>query len=238
VLRDYWALLGFGWRFAATGSSDSHRIQFHWAGYPRTMVTVDPDATPDKEARPVDPLTVVANVKKGHAVVTSGPIIEFVLAGAQDIPSAPDRFDLALMLKSLHHVPGPLMGTALREARRVLKPGGSLYVSEPVFAGALNEVIRLFHDEQAVRQAAQDALRAALQAGDWELVAHTCFDTPVAFRDFADFEQRIVHATFADHRLDEATRAQVRRAFEAHLGPGGARFLRPMRVHLLRKPLA
>ena len=82
VLRDYWALLNFGWRFTATGSSDSHRIQFHWAGYPRTMVTVDPHPTAEGEARPVDPLTVVANIKRGHATVTSGPIIEFELGGA------------------------------------------------------------------------------------------------------------------------------------------------------------
>jgi hypothetical protein len=83
VLHDYWALLDFGWRFAATGSSDSHRIQFHWAGYPRTMVTVDPDTTTDKETKSVDPLTVVANIKKGHAVVSSGPIIELVLGSAR-----------------------------------------------------------------------------------------------------------------------------------------------------------
>lgn len=85
VLRDYWALLGYGWRYAATGSSDSHRIQFHWAGYPRTMVMVDPAAAAagvDPEDKVVDPLVVVANVKKGHAVVTSGPIIELDLGGS------------------------------------------------------------------------------------------------------------------------------------------------------------
>jgi hypothetical protein len=82
VLRDYWALLDFGWRLTATGSSDSHRIQFHWAGYPRTMVTVDPRATLETEGRPVDPLAVVANIRKGHAVVTSGPLIELEVAGA------------------------------------------------------------------------------------------------------------------------------------------------------------
>jgi hypothetical protein len=82
VLRDYWALLDYGWRYTATGSSDSHRIQFRWAGYPRTMVTVDPHATVDDDSKVVDPLVVVANVKKGHATVTSGPIIEFDLAGA------------------------------------------------------------------------------------------------------------------------------------------------------------
>jgi hypothetical protein len=82
VLRDYWGLLDYGWRYTATGSSDSHRIQFRWAGYPRTMVTVDPHATADEEGKPVDPLVVVANIKKGHATVTSGPIIELQLAGA------------------------------------------------------------------------------------------------------------------------------------------------------------
>jgi hypothetical protein len=81
LLRDYWALLNFGWRYTATGSSDSHRIQFHWAGYPRTMVTVDPHPPEDANDATVDPLAVVANIKKGHATVTSGPVIELELGG-------------------------------------------------------------------------------------------------------------------------------------------------------------
>jgi hypothetical protein len=81
VLHDYWGLLDYGWHFTATGSSDSHRIQFRWAGYPRTMVTVDPHATEDDDGKAVDPLVVVANIKKGHATVTSGPIIELDLGG-------------------------------------------------------------------------------------------------------------------------------------------------------------
>ncbi|HLK39521.1 MAG TPA: CehA/McbA family metallohydrolase, partial [Polyangiaceae bacterium] len=81
VLHDYWALLDYGWRYTATGSSDSHRIQFHWAGYPRTLVTVDPRATLDND-KPVDALTVVANIRKGHATVTNGPIIELQIGGA------------------------------------------------------------------------------------------------------------------------------------------------------------
>jgi hypothetical protein len=80
VLRDYWALLDFGWRYTATGSSDSHRIQFHWAGYPRSMVTIDPTATTEPD-KPVDPLAVVAQIKKGHIVVTTGPIVELELGG-------------------------------------------------------------------------------------------------------------------------------------------------------------
>jgi len=81
VLRDYFALLNQGHRYVATGSSDSHRIQYQWAGYPRTMVTVGEEAAGDKGA-PVDPQAVVAALKKGHATVTSGPIIELEVAGS------------------------------------------------------------------------------------------------------------------------------------------------------------
>ncbi len=53
------------------------------------------------------------------------------------------------------------MDAALAEIARVLVPGGWLYVSEPVFAGPFNELMRLFHDEQAVRAAALAALARA-----------------------------------------------------------------------------
>jgi hypothetical protein len=82
VLHDYFALLNQGHRYIATGSSDSHRIQYQWAGYPRTMVAVGEEAGGDK-ARPVDPLAVVAALKKGHAIVTSGPVLEIDVAGGR-----------------------------------------------------------------------------------------------------------------------------------------------------------
>lgn len=80
VLRDYWALLNAGYHHAATGSSDAHRIQFHWAGYPRTMALVD--GAPDKGVEGVSQSAIVAAIKKGHSTVTSGPIIELEIGGA------------------------------------------------------------------------------------------------------------------------------------------------------------
>ncbi len=74
------------------------------------------------------------------------------------------EFDLALMHKSLHHVPLTAMDQALAEVARVLRPGGYLYVSEPVYAGPLNEIVRLYNDEGVVRAAAQAALDRALSA--------------------------------------------------------------------------
>lgn len=168
--------------------------------------------------------------------VTDLPNVEFGLAGAQDIPAADDSFDIALMFKSLHHVPGELLAPALREIRRVLRPGGLLYVSEPVFAGAFNEIIRLFHDEERVRAAAFAALRGAVLAGEFELVEEVFFNAPTRFRDFAEFERLIIGATHTRHQLTATVHAEVRARFARHETPDGARFETPMRVDLLRKP--
>ncbi|HZW14246.1 MAG TPA: class I SAM-dependent methyltransferase [Noviherbaspirillum sp.] len=161
--------------------------------------------------------------------------LRFVAAGAEAIPCPDAEFDLALMLKSLHHVPIAAMASALDEVARVLKPGGHLYVSEPIYDGALNEVIRLFNDEGVVRAAAQAAVDAALTTGKWEQVAERRFDMPVSYKDFAEFEQRMMRPTYADHKLDETKIAAVAKAFAPHCGPDGAHFTRPMHVRLLRR---
>jgi SAM-dependent methyltransferase len=175
--------------------------------------------------------------ERQHAKNLAAPLggLSFVAAGAQAIPFPDASFDLALMLKSLHHVPLSLLGQALGEVARVLRVGGHLYVSEPVYAGALNAVIRLFNDEGVVRAAAQAALDKALLTGAWAQVAERRFEMPVRFGDFGEFEQRMMRPTYADHRIDEAKLAEVRAAFQPHCGVDGARFTRPMHVRVLRK---
>lgn len=161
--------------------------------------------------------------------------LTFIRAGAQAVPFADRSFDLALMLKSLHHVPLDLLDQSLAEVHRVLRPEGLLYVSEPVFAGALNEVMRLFHDEEVVRAEALTAVRKAVASGKWEQVGEVHFEMPAHYRDFAEFEQRMIAVTFVEHKLDTATLAAMRERFEPHMTASGAHFVRPMRVNLLRR---
>jgi ubiquinone/menaquinone biosynthesis C-methylase UbiE len=175
--------------------------------------------------------------KRQHAKNLAAPQdrLQFVAAGAQAIPFGDAEFDLAVMLKSLHHVPLALLDQSLNEIARVLRPGGHLYVSEPVYAGALNELIRHFNDEGIVRVAAQAALDQALKSGKWEQVAQRRFDMPVHFRDFDEFEQRMMRPTYADHQLNDPIIATVREAFAPHCTDAGAQFTRPMHVRLLKR---
>jgi SAM-dependent methyltransferase len=171
-----------------------------------------------------------------HQQITDLDNVTFRLAGAEDIPAADDSFDAVFMFKSLHHVPLDLMAKSFDEIARVLKPGGYAYISEPVFAGDFNEILRLFHDEQRVREAAFSAVKHAVGSGQFLLADEIFFNSPMVFEDFAAFEERIIGATHTDHQLSADIYAQVRARFERHMGEGGAHFQMPIRVDLLQKP--
>jgi predicted metal-dependent phosphoesterase TrpH len=88
VMRDWFTLLSAGHRMVATGSSDSHSIQYQWAGYPRTMV-----ALPERPG-PLDVAALVLSLRQGHAQATSGPIIELEVAGGRpgdEVEASADR---------------------------------------------------------------------------------------------------------------------------------------------------
>jgi ubiquinone/menaquinone biosynthesis C-methylase UbiE len=162
----------------------------------------------------------------------------FGYGGAEDIPCDDATFDGVVMLKSLHHVPLENLDRALEEVRRVLKPGGWAYISEPVFAGPLNEIIRLFHDEQAVRAAAYEAIQRARAAGVLEEVAEHAFEMPAKYASYDDFHAKHVDKTHSEVDYPPAVAAEVRKRLESHMTAGAAKFMRPMRVNLLRRRAA
>ena len=170
--------------------------------------------------------------------ITDLPNVTFELSGAQHIPLTDESVDVVFMFKSLHHVPWDLMETSMREIRRVLKPAGFAYISEPVYAGEFNEILRLFNDEKRVRAAAFATLKKAVDDGLFELVEQIFFNSPRQYESFAEFENHTINATHSDHRLDETLHALVKQQFEQHIGDDGAHFLNPIRVDLLQRPLA
>jgi hypothetical protein len=86
-LSDWFALLNHGRRYTATGSSDSHRLIYQWAGYPRTYVQVRDDRP---EATTVEELT--SALKSGRALVTTGPfvVVRANGGGPGDLAPAPE----------------------------------------------------------------------------------------------------------------------------------------------------
>jgi SAM-dependent methyltransferase len=166
---------------------------------------------------------------------TDLPKVQFALGAAEAIPAANASFDIVMMFKSLHHVPLEKLDQALTEIHRVLKPGGLAYISEPIFAGEYNEILRLFHDESIVRQAAFAAVERAVTAGLFGLIEQNFFLSPLRYRDFAQFEDNVIKVSHTQHQLTDELQAEIRAKFNAHMTMDGARFLAPIRVDLLRK---
>jgi len=170
-------------------------------------------------AAEVDRLQHAANV-----AAAAPPNMRFAEFGAEAITLDSATVDVVMMFKSLHHVPTAMLDDALGEIARVLRPGGRAYISEPIFAGPHNEMIRIFNDEQAVRQAA------------FELEAEVFFLVPVKYKDFADFAARHFEVTHSVRRVTDAQRQAVERLFDSHRRDDGVKLTQRMRVDSLRKP--
>ena len=165
------------------------------------------------------------------------PSVDFRYGGAQDIALSDNSVDAVIMLKSLHHVPTQDMAQALGEINRVLRPEGLAYISEPVYAGDFNDIMRLFHDEKTVRIAAFDAVLRSVEQGQFLLQEEIHFVSITRFEGFEEFEHRILGATHSEFQIDDDLHSQIKRRFMPFIGTDGvAEFLTPLRVDLLRKP--
>lgn len=198
----------------------------------KTLAIARSNAVASISAMEVDEIQHARNL----ALVDLPGNIKFFRGSAEDIPAPDASFDIVMMFKSLHHVPLESMSKALAEIRRVLRPGGLAYLSEPVFAGEFNEIMRLFNDEQTVRAAAFAAVEQAVRDGVFELVCQKFFNTPGHFDSFAQFDERMLQVTHTRLDLSPALYATVRERFMQHMTPQGADFRNPIRVDLLRKP--
>jgi ubiquinone/menaquinone biosynthesis C-methylase UbiE len=81
-----------------------------------------------------------AMIDRALANAADIPNVEFVTGDAENIPYENDVFDAVMCSSSFHHYPRPVK--ALTEFRRVLKPGGRVYLLDTCRDGAL--LVRLY----------------------------------------------------------------------------------------------
>jgi SAM-dependent methyltransferase len=173
----------------------------------------------------------------GTGTGTSTGSERYLVGRAQALPLEDGSVDVAVFMRTLHHVPPPDLEGALRETRRVLRPGGVAYVAEPLSEGDYYALASMVEDELEARQAAQVALIDAALAG-LELTATVEYDVQVRIADLAALRKRMVsvnphRAEIFDAR-EAAIAAALGRLGEPGERPGERRFLAPMRADVLR----
>ena len=189
----------------------------------------------DGGAKRVTGIEVDAAQHEKNASAPRPANVDFRLCGAEALDLSDASIDVVTMFKSLHHVPAQLMARAFSEIRRVLMPGGRLYISEPAYDGPFNDVMRIFHDEGVVRAQATVAIASALKDRLFLRERQVMFYQRIGFANFDEFRRRMMHVTHTDHRFNPELVARIEEAYAAHQSPLGAHFIRPMRVDVLVK---
>jgi SAM-dependent methyltransferase len=182
------------------------------AAHGHTVTGIDPDADAVSRAR------------------ESVPDARFEQATAEALPFADASLDAAVFLNALHHVPVPLMRQALAEVRRVLRPGGTLIVVEPLAEGSFFEVMRPVEDETAIRREALVALRADMAAGNWTERAEQSYDRFTDFASVDGFIDYLVAVDPARRAIAEALRKELDALLKERATPAenGFRLTQPM----------
>ncbi len=162
--------------------------------------------------------------------------ITFKQSGAQEIPCDDNSIDMIFMFKSFHHIPKELMSQALDEIKRVLKPNGLAYISEPLFMGEQNYLISLFHDEEVVRQDAFDAVKTCVDEGKMKLFKEIFFNSEISYSNFADFEKKQMNLTYNDDSIDNTLYNKIKEEYlKLANNDESSYFLKPFRVDILQK---
>jgi len=176
-----------------------------------------------------------AQLAKAHEQKPVGDEIYYE-GRAEALPFDDQSIDLVVFFNSLHHVAIDAMDQALSEAARVLKPGGHVYVCEPVAEGPHFEAMKPVHDETVVRAKAYAAVQNAAAHGLVQDAEFT-YQHPARHTNFAQFKERMLRIN--PHRTDDfATLEATLEASFDRLGVAdgdGFVFDQPMRVDLLSK---
>jgi SAM-dependent methyltransferase len=161
----------------------------------------------------------------------------YLIGRAQALPLADASVDLAIFMRTLHHVPPPDLRRALSEARRVLRPGGAVYVAEPLTEGDYFALTSLVEDELEVREAAQGALAEAALAG-LDRVDTVEYDVQLCLSGVPALRSRTVSVDPERAEVFDAREAEIAQAFgrlgESGEEPGQRCFRQPMRADVLR----
>jgi len=91
------------------------------------------------------------------AATQHDPEGRYLQGGAERLPLDDQSLDVAVLLKSLHHVPDP--HAAFPELHRVVKH--QVFIAEPLAEGDFFELLRPVDDETEVRRVAQEAIASA-----------------------------------------------------------------------------
>jgi ubiquinone/menaquinone biosynthesis C-methylase UbiE len=168
-----------------------------------------------------NPIGIEVSEAAVERALAKDPGNRYLLGSAEAIPLPDASVDVAVMMRSLHHVPDP--NSAFPELRRVTRD--LVYIAEPLPTGDLFELIKSVDDETEVRAKAQ---RAIADATGFERVSTIEYDVTISIATFEALRDRVLAADPERAAHFTTLEADLRTRFT----PGD--YTVPMRADLLR----
>jgi len=160
----------------------------------------------------------------------------YLCALGEALPLTEACLDALVYFNALHHVPVAVQSAALEEAARVLRPGGLVYVQEPLAEGDYFELVRPVEDETEVRARAYGALKAGAD-GKLSETEEFRYRAPFRVKSVEAFLSGLIAVDPARRPAVEAAEKSLRQGFlaAAEQRDGAFWFEIPSRLNLLRR---
>ena len=155
----------------------------------------------------------------------------------ENLPFRDSWFDATVFFNSIHHIPEDSMETSISEAISVTKPGGLVYVAEPLAEGACFELDSPVEDETVVRAQAQQCLNKAIRSDSkFSEDAEERYEVYFDYQNFEEYKDEMLRFDQNRKPLFENLEGLMRSRFQ-ELGKTidqGVRFYQPMLARCFR----
>ena len=184
---------------------------------------------------------VVTGIDTAEMIVKANDIKragnETYLSGkAEKLPFEDNFADIITFFASLHHVPEGMINQALREAQRVIKPGGLVFCLEPVGEkGSYFELIRLLEDERDIQAMVYKAIKRANSLNLFNQEEYRVYFER-SYEDFIKLNEVFIEDENQRNQLAEKARGiTLRLSHEAGIDFKDFRFKSICRVNILTR---
>ncbi len=168
-------------------------------------------------------IAVEPNARVIARLQPDGLPIRTVVAGGEEVALEPASLDSGMLFFSLHHIPRDLIAATLDNVHQALRPGGTIYIAEPVATGPAYRVGRIFDDETEVRRVALEILAKWLKKNPPASFKERLYRAVSTYADFEAYCASMIQVDERRWRMVEVNRDALLRQFEteAEVTPDG-----------------
>ena len=161
---------------------------------------------------------------------------KYIEGVAENLPFEDQSADIVLFFNSFHHIPQNDLAAAIKEAHRVLRPGGRLYFAEPIADGPQFEMSRLINDETEIRAFAYEVIKTVPENG-FKAMTEITYITENRHQNFESFKTNSTSINPARDAIFEKHDQEIRERFESFSRKENGQFIfdLPIRGNLFER---